>query len=228
MAVFDAWPAMQLELISTKRCPFVQRSVITLNYKGIEHQMVFVDLDDPPQWFQAISPLGRVPVLRVDGKTVIFESAVINEFLDDVTPPSLHPADPLQRALNKSWIEFGGTCCSLTFQLMVAPDRQSFDDTVEQLATNLSQVEAVFGAGPYFNGAEFSLIDAAYAPIFIRLDVFSELLDLQILDELPKMRAWASKLLAMPAVQSARVAELPDLFRDLITSRNAYAKNRLH
>ncbi len=219
---------MQLELISTKRCPFVQRSVITLNYKGIEHEMVFVDLDNPPDWFLEISPMGRVPVLRVDGGTVIFESAVINEYLDDVTPPSLHPADPLQRALNKSWIEFGGTCCSLTFQLMVVPDEKQFDDTVDQLAANLAQVEAVFGEGPYFNGGDFSLIDAAYAPIFIRLDVFSDLLDLQILDRLSKLQAWAQRLLAMPAVQSARVPELPDLFRQLITSRNAWAGNRLN
>jgi len=219
---------MQLELISTRRCPFVQRSVITLNYKGMAHDMVFVDLDDPPAWFLDISPMGRVPVLRVDGETVIFESAVINEYLDDITPPSLHPADPLQRALNKSWIEFGGTCCSLTFQLMVAPDKESFDDTVSQLAANLAQVEAVLGDGPYFNGSDFSLIDAAYAPIFIRLDVFADLLDLHILDELPKMQAWAKQLLAMPAVQAARVPELPDLFRQLITSRDAYAQNRLH
>lgn len=215
---------MRLELISTKRCPFVQRSVITLNYKGIGHKMVFVDLDDPPDWFLEISPMGRVPVLRVDGKTAIFESAVINEFIDDVTPPSLHPADPLQRALNKSWIEFGGTCCSLTFQLMVAADKQAYDETVRQLSTNLRYVEGVLGDGPYFNGDAFALIDAAYAPIFIRLDVFGDLLGLDIMADLPKIRDWASVLLAMPAVQSARVPELPDLFRRLITSRNAYAQ----
>ena len=219
---------MKLELISTRRCPFVQRSVITLNYKGIDHEMVFVDLDDPPAWFLEISPMGKVPVLRVDGETVIFESAVINEFLDEITPGQLHPEDPLQRALNKSWIEFGGTCCSLTFQLMVAPDEQSFDDTVAELTNNLGQVEKALGEGPYFNGDDFALIDAAYAPIFIRLDVFGDLLDLRITDGLPRIQAWAKRLLAMPAVQSARVPELPDLFRQLITSRDAWAQARLH
>jgi len=219
---------MKLELISTKRCPFVQRSVITLNYKGIDYEMVFVDLDDPPAWFLEISPMGRVPVLRVDGETVIFESAVINEFLDEITPGQLHPEDPLQRALNKSWIEFGGDCCSLTFQLMVAPDEQSFDDTVTGLTDNLAQVEKALGEGPYFNGDDFALIDAAYAPIFIRLDVFETLLDLRITDRLPRVSAWAKQLLAMPAVQSARVPELPDLFRQLIVSRDAYAQTRMH
>ena len=218
---------MDLELISTKRCPFVQRSIITLNHKGIDHRMTFVDLDDPPPWFREVSPLGRVPVLRIDGGAVVFESAVINEFLDDVTPGQLHPADPLQRAINKSWIEFGGGCCSLTFQVMVAPDRQAFDDTVAELADNLGRVEQVLGEGPFFNGSEFALIDAAYAPIFIRLDVFRDLLGINITEDLPKIHAWQATLLALDEVQKARVPELPDLFRQLITSRNAYAQSLL-
>ena len=218
---------MQLELISTRRCPFVQRSVITLNHKGIEHQMTFIDLDDPPDWFRDISPFGKVPLLRVDNDAVIFESAVINEFLDDITPGQLHPADPLQRAINKSWIEFGGSCCSLTFQIMVAPDQQSFASQVAELTANLGRVEAVLGDGPFFNGDEFALIDAAYAPIFIRLDIFRDLLDLQITDALPKVHNWQENLLALPEVQAARVPELADLFRQLISSRNAYAQARL-
>ena len=218
---------MQLELVSTKRCPFVQRSIITLHHKGIEHRMTFVDLDDPPAWFTQISPFGKVPVLRVDKDTVIFESAVINEFLDEITPGQLHPADPLERALNRSWIEFGGECCSLTFQVMVAPDREAYDDTVAKLANNLARVEAVLGDGPYFNGEKFALIDAAYAPIFIRLDVFRELFDLRITDDLPRVDAWAKTLLALPEVQKARVPELPDLFRELVTSRKAWAQNLL-
>lgn len=218
---------MYLQLISTKRCPFVQRSIITLNYKGIEHEMTYVDLDDPPGWFKEISPFGKVPLLRVDNDTVIFESAVINEFLDEITPGQLHPADPLQRALNRSWIEFGGNCCGLTFQLMVAPDQQSYEAIVEELSDNLQRVEQVLSDGPFFNGADFSLIDAAYAPIFIRLDIFRELFGLQLIESMPKISDWQAHLLKMPAVQKARVPELPDLFRDLIVSRNAYVEASL-
>ena len=218
---------MQLELISTKRCPFVQRSIITLNHKGIDHKMTFVDLDDPPDWFKQITPFGKVPVLRVDNDSVIFESAVINEYLDDITPGSLHPEDPLQRALNRSWIEFGGTCCSLTFSIMVAADEEEYEALCAELAANLARVEEVLGDGPYFNGEQFSLIDAAYAPVFIRLDVFRDLLGLDITSDLPKIHAWQKTLLALPEVQAARVPELPDLFRQLITSRDAYAQARL-
>ena len=218
---------MQLELISTRRCPFVQRSIITLEHKGIDHKMTFIDLDDPPDWFTQISPFGKVPVLRVDNDAVVFESAVINEFLDDVTPGQLHPADPLQRAINKSWIEFGGNCCSLTFEIMTAPDRETFDRLVDELESSLTRVEQVLGDGPYFNGDKFALIDAAYAPIFIRLDIFRDLFDLDLTRDLPKTRAWQATLLSLPEVQSARVPELPELFRQLMAKTNAYAQGLL-
>jgi glutathione S-transferase len=152
---------------------------------------------------------------------------VINEYLDDITPGQLHPADPLKRAINKSWIEFGGECCSLTFQIMVVPDRESYEKTVAELAEKLGRVEQVLADGPYFNGEEFALIDAAYAPIFIRLDVFRDLLGIDITSNLPKISAWQQTLLALPEVKQARVPELPELFRKLIIKRNAYAQTLL-
>jgi len=168
-----------------------------------------------------------VPLLRVDNDAVIFESAVINEFLDDITPGQLHPADPLQRAINKSWIEFGGNCCTLTFQIMTAPDRQTYERLVDELKDNLARVEKVLGDGPFFNGDKFALIDAAYAPIFIRLEVFGDLFGLDITRDLPRIRAWQETLLSLPEVQTARVPELPELFRRLIVKTDAYAKGLL-
>ncbi len=98
---------MDLELISFNVCPFVQRSVITLIHKNCDYKITFIDLSNPPGWFLEISPLGKVPVLKVDGKEVLFESAVINEFIDDVTPGTLKPSDPLTLAKNRAWIEYG-------------------------------------------------------------------------------------------------------------------------
>ena len=96
---------MPLKLVSFKACPFVQRVAITLQYKGIDYDIEYIDLGSPPEWFLAISPLKKVPLLIVDG-TVIFESVVINEYIDEVYPPKLHPEDSLMKAINRSWIEF--------------------------------------------------------------------------------------------------------------------------
>ena len=73
------------KLISLVTCPYVQRSLITLEEKGVAYEVVHVDLQNKPPWFLALSPTGRVPVLLVregERETVLFESAVINEYLD--------------------------------------------------------------------------------------------------------------------------------------------------
>ena len=104
------------QLISFKICPFVQRTVIALREKHVDYDITYIDLAARPPWFKAMSPLGKVPVLRV-GDTTIFESAVINEYLDEVYAPRLHPADPLQRARNRAWIEFASVLTQNQYQL---------------------------------------------------------------------------------------------------------------
>ena len=68
----------ELTLISHHLCPYVQRAAISLMEKEVPFQRVYVDLDNKPDWFKALSPLGKVPVLKVnnnDGETAVFESA---------------------------------------------------------------------------------------------------------------------------------------------------------
>ena len=81
---------MPLQLISFKTCPFVQRAVITLKHKNIDFDITYIDLAEPPDWFLELSPLQKVPVLKVDDE-VLFESAVINEYLDEITGGDLQP-----------------------------------------------------------------------------------------------------------------------------------------
>ena len=91
----------RLTLVSHNLCPYVQRAAIALVEKRVAFDRVNVDLSDKPEWFLAISPLGKVPLLRVNNKgaeTVIFDSIVILEYLDETQPNPLHPTDPLERA----------------------------------------------------------------------------------------------------------------------------------
>src|ERR671926_1821812 len=97
--------AATLKLISHKLCPYVQRAVISLTEKGVPFERIDVDLSNKPDWFKAVSPLGKTPVLLV-GETAIFESAVILEYLEETARPALHPADPLARAEHRAFIEF--------------------------------------------------------------------------------------------------------------------------
>src|SRR5262252_630081 len=82
-------PAMpKLTLVSHDLCPYVQRAVIALAEKGVRFERVYIDLAAKPDWFRAISPLGKVPLLRV-GADVIFQSAA-SRHAARPCPPSRH------------------------------------------------------------------------------------------------------------------------------------------
>ncbi len=213
---------MDLELVSFKLCPFVQRSVITLKRKDAAYRVRYIDLADPPAWFVALSPARKVPILVVDGEDVVFESTVINEFVDEVTPGRLHPEDPLARALNRSWIAFGSGALGETLQLTMAEDAAGFDLVVARFNAKLAAVEAAFGDGPFFNGEDFSLVDAAYAPIFMRAHYIGRHAPVLDAAALPKLAAWGDRLLALDAVAQSVVPDFAALYDALIRRRQGY------
>lgn len=214
---------MKLELISFKICPFVQRSVITLRYKQQPFDITYIELDEPPAWFLEISPFGRVPALRVDDDTVLFESAIINEFVDDVTPGSLKPSDPLTLAQNRGWIQFGEQCLYDQHAIATAGTEGEFDEAHDKALRNLTKLEAILGNGPYFNGAEFSLVDCAFAPLWMRYDLLNARHPLYQPEDFPKITAWSLQLGAMDAVKTSVVPDFETLFRDYIKQHGEYA-----
>lgn len=212
----------KLELISFKLCPFVQRAVIVLKLKQVDFDLTFIDLNNPPEWFAEVSPLGKVPVLKV-GKSVLFESMVIQEFVDEITPPSLHPADPLKKAMNRAWMIFGGDLNELLFKLAHATEAAQFESLRQAMHDKLVRVEAVHSGGTYFNGDEFSLIDAAYAPSFMRLALMQNVCSVDFLAGLPKMRAWSKSLLAQECVKASVVPEMPVMYQTMLRNvENSY------
>lgn len=215
---------MKPQLISFKLCPFVQRSVIVLLEKGVDYDIEYIDLRDPPTWFKQISPLGKVPVLKV-GDEVVFESAVIMEYLDEVNPPSLHPTDPLRKAQNRAWIEFASTLFMTQFNMVMAKEQEASEQAEAELRSKLAQLEPQL-KGCYFNGDSFQLIDAAYAPLFMRLDLLEQWAAAGLLDGLPKVQAWSATLLSRPAVQNSVVKELPELYRGHIAASGGYGAQR--
>jgi len=215
---------MKPELISFKLCPFVQRSVIVLQEKGVDYDITYINLQEPPAWFKEISPLGKVPVLKV-GDSVLFESAVIMEYLDEVNPPSLHPSDPLRKAHNRAWIEFASTLFFCQFNMVMAKEQEACDNAEQELRDKLAQVEQQV-EGPLFNGETFSLADAAYAPLFMRLAMLEKWHPMGVLDNLPKMKKWSETLLMRDSVKNSVVENLEELYRGHIASSGGYGANR--
>ncbi len=198
----------------------MQRAVVLLNEKGVEYGVTYIDLKNKPDWFLKISPLGKVPVLKV-GESVLFESAVICEYLDEVHPPSLHPADPLKKAFNRAWVEFSSELFGALHRLYLSADAAELDQRRADAREKLRRLEETLGDGPFFNGPRFSLIDAAVAPAFTRIALVETIRRMGLLDELPKMQRWSEALLARDAVRNSVVSEFPDLFREYLAANGS-------
>lgn len=208
-------------LISHKLCPYVQRAVIALTEKGVPFERINVDLANKPDWFLKISPLGKTPVLQL-GDAAIFESAVILEYLEETEPRPLHPADPLRRAEHRGWIEFGSTVLNDIAGLYSAADEAAFAAKATQLQARFARLETRVVAAPWFDGEDFSLVDAVFGPVFRYFDVFDVIGDFGILSQKPKLARWRASLAARSSVRSAVSAEYPALLRDFLKRRNSW------
>lgn len=215
-----------LTLISHHLCPYVQRAAITLAEKGVTFERQYVDLADKPLWFRAISPLGKVPLLIVretSGEAVLFESSVICEYLEETqSGPRLHPADPLERARHRGWIEFGSSILSDLWGFETATDAAGFEAKRKALTDKFGRIEEALTVSPFFAGANFSIVDATYAPIFRYFDVFDTIADTGIFTKAPKVRAWRSALREHPSVAGAVTTDYADRLRAFLKGRDAY------
>jgi glutathione S-transferase len=209
-----------LTLISHKLCPYVQRIAIALSEKGVPFERRDVDLANKPDWFLRVSPLGKTPVLLVNDMA-IFESAVILEYLEETKEPPLHPADPLQRAEHRAFVEFGSAILNDIAGLYSASDQAAFNAKVDALRTKFVRLEARL-RGPWFDGAAFSLVDAVFGPVFRYFDAFDRIDDFGILARLPKVAAWREALAARPSIKSAVASEYPALLRDFLRARKSH------
>jgi glutathione S-transferase len=210
---------MQLKLISHRLCPYVQRAVIALTEKDVRFERVDIDLGDKPEWFKAISPLGKTPVLLV-GETAIFESAVILEYLEDTQSPALHPAGALARADHRAWIEFGSAILNDIAGLYSAHDEGAFAAKVTALRGKFARIEARLKS-PWFD-ARFSLVDAVFGPVFRYFDAFDRIGDFGMLADLPKVAAWRAALAVRPSIAGAVSPDYPALLRDFLHARNSH------
>jgi glutathione S-transferase len=192
----------QLTLISHHLCPYVQRAVISLVEKSVPFERIYVDLANKPDWFKAVSPLGKTPVLKTDGRA-IFESAVILEFLEETQPRPLHPTHPLTRAEHRAWIEFGSSVLNGISGFYAAPDQVAFVAEGKILEQRFGQLEQRLGEGPFFAGKHFSLVDAAFGPVFRYFDVFDRIGEFGVLADKPKVNAWRNVLAARMSIQNA-------------------------
>jgi glutathione S-transferase len=212
-------------LVSFKTCPWVQRAAIVLREKKIDFEFRHIEPDNRPDWFLAISPHKKVPVLRVDDAVSLFESNAIAEYLDETIQPRLHPADPVARAVNRAWTDYVPTFAEGVTGCAYADSEADYRKAVEKIAVpfeRLEQALAKQGNGPFFNGASYSLVDAAYAPFLQRYFFLDRIKPLGHIEKYPRLKAWATALMARPSTHSFPAAEFEAMYRANVKRRNKW------
>jgi glutathione S-transferase len=214
-------------LVSFKTCPWVQRAAIVLREKNVAFEFRHIDPDNRPDWFLAISPHKKVPVLRIDDTVSLFESNAIAEYLDETIEPRLHPDDPVARAVNRAWTDYVPTFSSSVTATGYAADEAAYKAAAEKIPAAFGQLERALEkqspAGPFFNGAKYSLVDAGYAPFLQRYFYLDRVKPLGVIEKFPRLKAWAQALLKRPSTHSFPEAEFEALYRANLKRRKVWA-----
>ena len=185
-----------LELYSFDACPYAQRTRMVMLEKGLDFNLREIDLYNRPDWWAELSPYGKVPLLK-HGDGIVYESAIINEYLDEVFPDTpLRPANPLQRAQARIWIDYCDTRFMPACHQLIQ-DRKNADKQVENRAKlrevlTFMEQEGLrkLGNGPYWIGTEFTLADVQFAPFVERFPCYEDLWGAQWPDECTRLRDW--------------------------------------
>ncbi|HQU87798.1 MAG TPA: glutathione S-transferase N-terminal domain-containing protein [Denitromonas sp.] len=158
-----------MNLYSGTTDPFSHRCRIVLFEKGMDFQVIDVDLDHKPEDIAVINPYNRVPVL-VDRDLVLHEANIINEYIDERFPhPQLMPPDPIMRARARQFLH--------TFEQelfagidLLEKNQKGADKVRTQVREQLTQLAPMFTNQKFMLGDDFSMLDVAVAPLLWRLE----------------------------------------------------------
>ena len=201
---------MTIKLYDYVSSPNCQRVEIVLHEKGLPYDIEPISLRKKEQKkpeFLKLNPYGKVPVI-VDGQKVLFESCIINEYLDEQYPtPALMPKDPYKRARIRVLIDYGLNYIHIPYRAIRAElylkkeegerDRRLIEETTRQLIGLLQYLENEIGDKDYFM-EEFSLADIALVPRFLRLELFG----VMPAPSLPRFSAGRQRRIERPSVKA--------------------------
>ncbi len=204
-----------IQLYFTKGSTFSQRTRVVLLEKGIDFTPIEIDLENKPDWFTQISRYGKVPAIK-HGNVEIYESAIINEYLDEVFPePPLLPHDPAVKAIARIWIDYANTRLVPAFnKFLRSKDIQSQEQGRREFQEALLYIEQE-GLGnqssndSYWLGNTLSLVDISLYPLFERLPLLEYFRKFTLPPEIPRLQQWWN---VVRNHQSIRAVENPVSF----------------
>lgn len=162
-------PEGLIRLYSMRFCPFAQRTRLVLKAKGIWHEIININLKNKPEWFFKKNPFGLVPVLENSKGQLVYDSAIICEYLDEAYPgKKLLPEDPYEKACQKMTFELFSKVPSLEGSYIRNKNKEDCSGIKEELRKEFSKLEEVLTnkKTTFFGGNSLSMIDYLIWPWF--------------------------------------------------------------
>jgi glutathione S-transferase len=206
-----------MKLYDRHTSPNCQRTRVVLDEKNLAYETIPVDLQKKEQKrpeFLKMNPYGKVPVL-VDGGTIVYESCIINEYLEEKYPdPPLLPKDPGLRSKIRILIDYGVNRTYPAYEKLrnemlkpeIGRNSEVVSEASAELKTLLQRFEEEIGERPYLAG-DFSLLDAAVIPRFFRIETWGPLAD----PSMPRLRNWLKRMKERPSVKRIIAAGMPEI-----------------
>ncbi len=161
-----------MQLYSGTTCPFSHRCRFVLYEKGMDFQVIDVDMYNKPEDLAVMNPYNRLPVL-VERDLVLYESNIINEYIDERFPhPQLMPADPVMRARARLMLFNMEVELFSQIEALESGKEKQVDRAKQQVQDRLVELAPVFTKTKYMLGDDFTMLDVAIAPLLWRLDHF--------------------------------------------------------
>jgi len=191
-----------MTLYSGTACPFSHRCRIVLYEKGMDFQIIDVDLYNKPEDLAVMNPYNRVPVL-VERDLILFESNIINEYIDDRFPhPQLMPADPVMRARARLFLFRFEQELFCHINSVEHGNQKTADKARVAIRDSLTLIAPVFAKQKFMLGDEFSMLDVAIAPLLWRLDFYG----IQLPKQAAPLLKFAERLFSRPPFIEALTA----------------------
>ena len=212
--------SQSLKLVSFVICPFVQRSLIALNYKNSPYEIEYIDLANKPDWFLSQVPTGKVPALFVNDD-VLFESSAINEYLEEITPaPRLMPEIAVERAKIRGKIALADELIFAQYRMLNSDNSEGFSTNKTKIIETLKKLEPHVETKP-FSAEALDLFDIAIAPFFYRLAYTPKVLAEIKENVSPSLAAWIDGLNALGAVKESVREDFEPAFFEYFETRNS-------
>jgi len=198
-----------MKLYDYASCPFCQKVRIVLAEKDLEYEIVPVDLQAGEQRsaeFVKLNPYAKVPVL-VDDETVVYDSTVINEYLEDEYPhPRLLPEDSAGRARVRLLEDYCDNSFLPSADFVMAqlarPEEERDEERLKryqlEVQRGLVRLETTLGGHEFLTGADLSLADIAFVPRVLMLSRMG----IQVHPKLRGVIAWIKRLRQRPTIHA--------------------------